>query len=137
MSKNQESFGCGVCRRGMLSEGAALSEVVRALEVYDGIVPERAASMENPRAGDGALNFGGSTRVNGDAVRRRLRIPMRLRVGERPAGADSGVGLEEREVLSFGAGERAVRIGRRGTERGVGLRALEKSFGDGGALVRK
>ncbi len=46
-------------------------------------------------------NFGGSTRVNDDVVRRLLRMPTRLRVGERPAGAESVeivVG-----VLSFGA----------------------------------
>ena len=56
---------------------------------------------------------------------------MRFRVGERPAGAERGV---EREVSSLGAGERAGRIGRRGEV--IGLRD-EKSFGDGGALVRK
>ena len=99
-------------------------------------MPERAASMENPRE-EGVLNLGGSTRVKGEAVRRRLRMPMRLRVGERPAGAERGVGLGEREVLSFGTGERAFSIGRRGDVRVAGLRALEKSLGDGGALVRK
>ena len=102
------------------------------------MVPERAASMLKPKP-DEVENLGGSTRVNGElpAVRRRLRIPMRLRVGERPAGADKGEDFEI-VVLSFGAGERAGRMGRRGeVTLGVGLRAEEKSLGEGGALVRK
>lgn len=33
-------------------------------------------------------------RVNGADVLRRFRIPMRLRVGLRPAGAESGVDFE-------------------------------------------
>lgn len=60
-------------------------------------------------------------------------MPMRLRVGERPAGAERGVGFEE-VVLRRGAGERAGRMGRRGEV--VALRE-EKSLGEGGALVRK
>lgn len=56
---------------------------------------------------------------------------MRLRVGERPAGAERVVDFE---VSSLGAGERAGRIGRWGEA--VGLRE-EKSLGEGGALVRK
>lgn len=99
------------------------------------MVPERAASMLNPRLEEGVLNFGGSTRVNGEVVRRRLRMPIRFLVGERPAGADRGADVES-EVLSFGAGERAGRIGRLG-EGAVALIALEKSLGEGGALVRK
>ena len=87
--------------------------------------------MLNPRPEDGVPNFGGSTRVNGLPVFLRLRMPIRFRVGERPAGAERGV---DREVSSLGAGERAGRIGRRGEA--IGLRD-EKSFGEGGALVRK
>ena len=94
-------------------------------------MPESAASMLNPRPDDGAANFGGSTRVKGLPVFLRLRMPIRFRVGERPAGAERGV---DREVSSLGAGERAGRIGRRGEA--IGLRD-EKSFGEGGALVRK
>jgi len=91
--------------------------------------------MLNPRPEpvEGAENLGGSTRAKG-AVRRRLRMPMRLRVGERPAGAESGVDLEIAEVLSLGAGERAGRIGRRGETTGF---RHEKSLGEGGAFVRK
>jgi hypothetical protein len=99
--------------------------------------PERAASMLNPRPEEGAENLGGSIRVNGDdaaVVRRRLRIPMRLRVGERPAGAERGVDLEL--VLTFGTGERAERMGR-WDEMGVALMGEERSLGEGGALVRK
>ena len=99
-------------------------------------MPERAASMLNPSPEeDGAENFGGSTRVNGELVFLRLRIPVRFRVGERPAGAERGVDFEI-EVSSLGAGERAVRIGRRGEVK-TGLREDEKSLGEGGALVRK
>lgn len=94
-------------------------------------MPESAASMLNPRPEDGAENFGGSTRVKGLPVFLRLRIPMRFRVGERPAGAERGA---EREVSSLGAGERAGRIGRRGEAMGL---TGEKSLGEGGALVRK
>lgn len=50
------------------------------------------------------VNFGGSTRVNGERVLRRWRRPMRFRVGERPAGADS-VEVAVTVVFSFGAGE--------------------------------
>jgi hypothetical protein len=100
------------------------------------MVPERAASMLNPSPEeDGAENFGGSTRVNGELVFLRLRIPMRFRVGERPAGAEREVDLEI-DVSSLGTGERAVRIGRRGEVR-TGLREDEKSLGEGGALVKK
>ena len=99
-------------------------------------MPERAASMLNPSPEeDGAENFGGSTRVNGELVFLRLRIPMRFRVGERPAGAEREVDFEI-DVSSLGAGERAVRIGRRGEVR-TGLREDEKSLGEGGALVKK
>jgi len=95
------------------------------------MVPESAASMLNPSPEEGAENLGGLTRVKGLPVFLRLRIPMRLRVGERPAGAERGADLE---VSSLGAGERAGRIGRRGEA--MGLRE-EKSLGEGGALVRK
>lgn len=94
-------------------------------------MPESAASMLNPSPEEGAENLGGSTRVKGLPVFLRLRIPMRLRVGDRPAGAERGVDFE---VSSLGAGERAGRIGRRGEE--VCLKE-EKSLGEGGALVRK
>jgi hypothetical protein len=91
--------------------------------------------MLNPNVGAGAEveNFGGSTRVNGEAVFLRLRIPMRFLVGERPAGADRGEDFET-AVLSFGAGERGWRIG---LVVEVGLRELEKSLSVGGGLVRK
>lgn len=98
------------------------------------MVPESAASMLNPSP-DEVPNLGGSTRVNGEAVFRLFKMPIRLRVGERPAGAVKGVDFEI-DVLSLGAGERAGRMGRRGDVR-VGLRAAEKSLGEGGALVRK
>lgn len=71
--------------------------------------------------------------MKGLDVRRRLRIPMRFLVGLRPAGAESGLDFE-RLVSSLGAGERAGRIGRRDVT--VGLRE-EKSWGEGGARVRK
>lgn len=63
-----------------------------------------AASREKG-AGD-KLKEGGSTRVHGLAVRRRLRMPMRLfpRVGDRPAGAERGE-LRATFVLSFAAGD--------------------------------
>jgi len=100
-------------------------------------VPERAASMLNPKLDEvddeEVENLGGSTRVNGEPVLRRLRIPIRFRVGERPAGADRGVDFEA-SVLSLGAGERAGRIGRRGEV--MGLQEV-KSLGEGGARVRK
>jgi hypothetical protein len=95
------------------------------------MVPESAASMLNPRREEGAENFGGSTRVKGLPVFLRLRIPMRFRVGDRPAGAERGV---ERDVSTLGAVERAERIGLRGET--IGL-TDEKSLGEGGALVRK
>lgn len=57
-------------------------------------------------------NFGGSTRVKGEPpVLRRLRMPTRFRVGERPAGAERGDGRVT-AVLILAAGERAVRVGR-------------------------
>lgn len=73
---------------------------------------ERAASMLKLRLVLGAAveNLGGSMRVKGEGlVLRRFRIPIRFLVGLRPAGAEMGV-----EVFSRGAGERAVRMGRRG-----------------------
>lgn len=80
-------------------------------------MPERAASILNPSPpAEEEENLGGSIRVNGDAVRRRLRIPTRFRVGDRPAGAESGEDLVMEEVLSLGRGERAGRIERRGEE---------------------
>jgi len=89
--------------------------------------------MLNPRP-EGVENLGGSTRVNGEAVLRRFRIPTRFLVGERPAGAERAEGFET-VVLSLGAGERAGRIGR--LECVVVDFRAEKSLGDGGALVRK
>jgi len=101
--------------------------------------PERAASMLNPRPDDeGVKNLGGSTRVNDvdeDVFCRcLLRIPVCLRVGERPAGAD--LDLEMELVLILGVGERAERIGR-WDEMGLDLRGDERSLGEGGALVKK
>lgn len=65
--------------------GAAGAGAARGLGVYEGMVPDSAASMLNPRPADAVPNAGGSMRV---VVRRRFRMPMRLRVGERPAGAE-------------------------------------------------
>lgn len=113
------------------TEGAGAVERAREERV-----PESAASMLNPNPEEeGVENLGGSTRVNGEpAVFLRFKIPMRFRVGERPAGAERGA-VFVTEVFTRGAGERAERIGRRG-EVGVLFRE-EKSLGDGGALVRK
>jgi hypothetical protein len=100
--------------------------------VYEGIVPDRAASILNPKPDAADLaKAGGSTRP----VRLRLRIPMRLRVGERPAGADA---LPLEIDVSSLAGERAESIGRRGVVAGVlDLREEEKLLGEGVARVRK
>ncbi len=55
------------------------------------MVPDRAASILNPNPEDeGVENLGGSIRVNGEAVFLRFKIPILFRVGERPAGTDSG-----------------------------------------------
>jgi hypothetical protein len=78
--------------------------------------------------------LGGSTLVNGVAVFLLFKIPIRFRVGERPAGAVAGV--FEMVVLSLGTGDLAGRIGRRGLAR-VGVSGAEKSLGEGRALVRK
>jgi hypothetical protein len=88
------------------------------------MVPESAASMLNPSPEEGAENLGGSTRVKGVPVFLQLRIPMRLWVGERPAGAERGVDFE---VSCLGARERAGRIGRRGEV--VDLRENSLGFG--------
>lgn len=58
-------------------------------DLCDERVPERAASMLKPSV-EAVEYLGGSMRVKGEAVRRRLRIPTRLRVGDRPAGAVRG-----------------------------------------------
>ena len=78
-------------------------------------------------------NLGGSTRVNEEAVRRLLRIPMRLRVGERPAGAESAVVAAV--VLSFATGDRGWSIGRERVDF-TGLHAAAKSLNVGAAFVR-
>src|ERR1700722_6216220 len=83
---------------------------------------EKGASATGPTE-----NLGGSTRVK-EALR-LLRMPMRLRVGERPAGAESVV------VLSFGAGDRSWSIGRDMLDF-TGLHAAAKSLKVGAALVR-
>ena len=67
--------------------------------------------MLNPRPDEDA-NLGGSTRAKGEAVFLRFKIPIRFRVGDRPAGALDGLDLIA--VLSFLIGERASRMGRRG-----------------------
>ena len=72
--------------------------------------------------------------MNGLVVFLLFKIPIRFLVGERPAGAVSGV--FETAVLSLGAGDLAVRIGLRGDVT-VGLSAAEKLVGEGGAFVRK
>ncbi len=69
------------------------------------MVPFSAASRENG-AGAPRPRAGGSTREKAAPVRRRLeRMPMRLepRLGERPAGAESGD--LARFVLSLAAGD--------------------------------
>jgi len=81
---------------------AEAAEVWRRRAPYPGMVPDRAASMLNLRPLD-APNLGGSMWAKGEPVRRRLRMPMRLRVGERPAGAERGDGFEI-SVLILGAG---------------------------------
>lgn len=90
--------------------------------------------MLNPRPEEeGVENLGGSTRVNGLPVFLLFKIPILLRVGLRPAGAERGVDFP---VSSRGAaGDLALRMCRRG-EAATGLRE-EKSFGEGGARVRK
>ena len=88
---------------------------------------EKGASATGPTE-----NLGGSTRVNEEAVRRLLRMPTRLRVGERPAGAESVVIVV---VLSFGAGDRGWSIGRDKVDF-TGLHAAAKSLKVGAALVR-
>lgn len=98
-------------------------------------MPERAASILNPRP-RAPPNLGGSTRVKGEAVRRRLRMPTRLRVGERPAGAERVEDVTGAAVLSRGRGERAGRMGRRGAVT-AGFREEKPWVGDGGALDRK
>jgi hypothetical protein len=94
--------------------------------------------MENGAAAVGAKeNFGGSTRVIDEAVRRLFKMPMRLRVGERPAGAES---VEVTVVvLIFGAaGDRGWSIGRE--DMGVDFTGLvhgaANSLNMGAALVR-
>ena len=74
------------------------------------MVPPSAASMEKgAEATEPPMpKFGGSIRVNGEAVRRRLRIPTRcFLVGERPAGADSDdMVVLMVDVLDLEAGDR-------------------------------
>lgn len=114
----------------MVSGAVAEAEESDWRALYDGIVPESAASMLKPRPEDGCANLGGSIRVNGLAVLRLLRIPALLRVGDRPAGALRGEDLIA--VLSFLIGDLASRIGRRG-EAGsgvvVGVRVRKKFTG--------
>src|SRR5579859_4227229 len=101
------------------------------------MVPDRAASILNPRPDDeGAENFGGSIRVKGEAVLRRFKIPILFRVGERPAGADSGDDFEM-VVFKRVAWDRAARIGRRGEVVGFRDEKLLGAGGEGGAFVRK
>ena len=92
----------------------------------------RAASRLKGTAGPATLKEGGSTRAKPLALRRE-RMPERLpRVGERPAGAESGARGTE-EVLSLEMGDLGFRVAR-GRGRGV----LEADLGAGAAaLVRK
>ena len=64
----------------------------------------RAASREKGMDDEARLLDGGSMRVNDvphvPAVLRRLRIPVLLRTGDRPAGAESGEHLERLEACS-------------------------------------
>jgi hypothetical protein len=79
------------------------------------MVPLRAASRLNGAAAP-RLNCGGSTRENAETRRRLERRPLRLlRVGERPAGAESGEG-RAMDVLSLVTGDLAWRMVR---DRGV------------------
>jgi hypothetical protein len=73
-----------------------------------GVVPLRAAPREKGSEEAVDEKFGGSTRVNGEAVLRRWRIPMRFLVGERPAGVES----IELDVVMILAGDFGVRVGR-------------------------
>ncbi len=90
--------------------------------------------MLNPRPDDeGAENLGGSTRVKGLPVFLLFRMPILFLVGLRPAGAERGVDFT---VSSLGAaGDLALRMCRRG-DAATGFNE-EKSFGEGGARVRK
>jgi len=74
--------------------------------------------------------------VNGEAVLRRFKIPILFRVGERPAGADSG---DDFEIVVFKrvAWDRAARIGRRGEVVGLRDENALGAGGEGGAFVRK
>lgn len=92
--------------------------------------------MLNPRGDEEGerLKEGGSTRP----VRRRERIPMRLRVGERPAGADEQpVGRVVVSTAILRGGE-LLRIGFLGLRIGLLLNAGETCCVDcTGARVRK
>lgn len=94
-------------------------------------MPDNAASILNPKLDELVeANLGGSIRVKGLAVLRRLRMPTRLRVGDLPAGALRGEALNV--VLSFLIGERASRIALRGDTgeaEVVGVRARKKFAG--------
>lgn len=72
-------------------------------------------------------------------MRRRFSIPIRFRVGERPAGAERQAALLiDVVVFNFDIGERACRIGRRRTGDASGfcvVGSLDEKVA--GALVRK
>lgn len=90
-----------------------------------GVVPLSAVANENGSDEDGVdEKFGGSIRVNGEADWRRLRIPARLRVGERPAGAES-MGLMAVRIF---AGDFGVSVGRAKLEVGVLVRINAGGF---------
>lgn len=74
--------------------------------------------------------------MKGEAVLRRFKIPILFRVGERPAGVDSG---EDFEMVVFKrvAWDRAARIGRRGEVEGFRDEKPLRAGGEGGAFVRK
>jgi hypothetical protein len=86
ISKNQESFTSGWCNE----TGSSLEEGALRWRDEEGMLLESVASMLNPSHEEGAENLGGSTRVKGMPVFQQLRIPMRLRAGELPAGAERG-----------------------------------------------
>lgn len=94
-------------------------------------MPDSAASMLNPRPADAAPKAGGSIRV---VVRRLFKIPMRLRVGERPAGAERLPPFLAR--VSTLIGDLAASTFR-GLVIGVAVALTDENVGEGGARVRK
>lgn len=124
MSKNQLAFASSSRRDDeelpveLVEARVAISELPvdmaldRGRDPKPAIVPFSAASSEKG-TDEASGNDGGSTRVYGPMVRRRVeRIPDRLpRVGERPAGAEMGEDLAA-AVLSLAMGDLGCRMRR-------------------------